>query len=51
MAGGRQDINRPLVVQAGMGLIVCTLERAQVEAMILLHQTSELPGQQVSIDQ
>lgn len=33
-----------------MGLIVSTLERAQVEAMILLKQTSEMPGQQVSTD-
>ncbi|KAL3133016.1 hypothetical protein ABBQ38_006925 [Trebouxia sp. C0009 RCD-2024] len=32
--------------QAGMGLIISTLERAQVEAMILLKQTSEIPGQQ-----
>lgn len=33
-----------------MGLIISTLERAQVEAMILLKQTSEIPGQQVSTD-
>lgn len=39
-----------LLVQAGIGLIVSTLERAQVEAMTLLKQTSEMPGQQVSTD-
>ena len=36
------------MVQAGMGLIASTLERAQVEAMMLLNQTADFPGQQVS---
>ena len=36
-------------LQASMGLIVSTIERAQVEAMLLLSQTSEMPAQQVRI--
>ena len=39
------------MLQAGMALIASTIERAQVEAMILLSQTSEMPGQQVSCNQ
>ena len=39
------------MVQAGTALIGSTIERAQVDAMILLNQTSEMPGQQVSCDQ
>lgn len=34
--------------QASMSLVVSTIERAQVEAMLLLSQTSEMPAQQVS---
>ena len=46
---GRLEASQRLcMVQAGMALIASTIERAQVEAMILLNQTSEMPGQQVS---
>lgn len=36
-------------VQAGLGLVVSTVDRAQVEAMFLLKETAEMPAQQVSI--
>ena len=36
-------------VQAGLGVIVSTVDRAQVEAMFLLKETAEMPAQQVSI--
>ena len=36
-------------VQAGLGLVVSTVDRAHVEAMFLLRETAEMPAQQVSV--
>ena len=36
-------------MQAGLGLIVSTVERAQTEAMLLLKETADMPAQKVSV--
>ncbi|KAL0018138.1 hypothetical protein WJX79_004264 [Trebouxia sp. C0005] len=36
-------------VQAGLGLVVSTVDRAQVEAMFLLKETAEMPAQQSKV--